>query len=372
MKKSDKKNKYRLGIYCLFAVSLAASLCGTFAWYTYGTRVPVYYNGISIGDYGSLEIGLICYKSLSKAEINAYALTEQKINDSKYIYWSTGSFQSEPLKLIQKLNGYANEFTHPVTAGRYDETHTEFHLRNCPTENKLFLGDDKWAPIRDFNRLELAFRYKASDGESVDENGNVIHTEVSYATEFNVLLTSCSALSSDGNRVHEALRIYYEDASGKGHLINPNKYESSVLNAGGRLNMGRDAYYDVEPKEIGKYYEFAYGEWEEGELVYNTEPYPELEEGEEMLPNPTNPMTFDAEPYPGAYGIDYSKSTFPKIKFEGKNAFNNSDIPLSQPKGTNQTIAYCDIYIYLEGWDPALDNQEALNDFSFQLQFEAH
>lgn len=367
MKKLSKKRKAGLGLYCLFAVSLAGSICGTFAWYTYGTRIPVYYNGVSIGDSGSLEIGLVAHKKLAKSDAEKYALEEEIIND-KIIYWSIGSFQADPLKLIQKTNGYANEFTHPVTAGVYDAEHTEFRLRNCPTNGERFLGGEKWAPPRDYNRLEFAFRHKASGGQHIDENGNVIIDEDVYSDDYTVLLSSCTALSN--TNVHEALRIYADAYSG-GYLVNPNEDYSTTLISGGRLNMGRDAYYDVEKFNLDSYREFAYGEWEDFNLVYKDEPYPDLPK-EEWLPNPKDPMTFTAEPTPGSYGIDYTKSTFPTIQFLGKEIFRSEDVELAVPDPEYDNIAFCDIYIYLEGWDLALDNNEALNDFSFQLQFEAH
>ena len=260
MKPKSKKKATIIALYGLFTYTLAASICGTFAWYTYGTRVPVSYDGISIGDYGSLEIGMCSEVELTAAECARFALTPDYSVAGKMIYWSTGSFPGPAMGFILDKNGYASTYMYPITAGQYDpdsDPHEEFILRNAPTYSQKYLYHTERAAKSNYARLNLVFRYQNASDE---ETGSWTH-------DYSVYLAQATALSDSS--IHKGLRMYVHGEE-KDLLINPNTAERSVLRAGGPLDLDNNGYYDsvrvgIDPntgKDIR--YQFAYGEFIEG------------------------------------------------------------------------------------------------------------
>ena len=67
-------------------MSLTASTCGTFAWFTYATRAYAYYHGVSIGS-GTLQLGFLSEASLDN--YLDYGLEKETV-DNKDIYWVDG------------------------------------------------------------------------------------------------------------------------------------------------------------------------------------------------------------------------------------------------------------------------------------------
>lgn len=355
----NKKRAITVGLYSMFILTLASSICGTFAWYTYGTRVPVRYNGISIGDYGSLEIGLESEYRLKDAEVIKYALTADYSIPGKNIYWCTGSFPGDTMAFMMQKNGYAYDYMSPTTAGHYDGVGDEFVLRNSPTYLRKYFGGQEQAKKDDYVKLNLVFRYMGDSGD--DEHPGT------YSTDYRVWLSSAVGLS--GTDIHQGLRMYVEGAD-QSILINPNSTLPSTLIAGGALDLDNDGYYDYKryssPNGIVSR-EFAYGCVEQEDIIYeDTAPEEDIIVNED----PEQNSTFHSNSSAGVYKIS-NANQFPTINFEGMKTVTKKDYVLAYSDPFRKGYAFASITIYLEGWDHHVDNPESLQSFSFDLMFEA-
>lgn len=367
-RRSKRNRKIVIGLYTTFILSLAGSVCGTFAWYTYGQQIPVSYEGTSIGDYGSLQIGLECSRKLTDPERMKYSLEADYSIPGKYIYWATGSYTAGALQFICKANGFASDTIHPVTPGKYEKPGDPFRLRNNPTYLKTFYGGVQYAPTTDYIQLNLVFRYMG-DEET--------HT---YADNFNVFLTSSTPVSD--TNLHEGIRIYVEpDIPGEaktGYLINPNKEKESEIVTAGPLDLDGDGYYDSKRRKSGLNveYEFCYGEVDgynditgkqgvESKDVTWTTPL----DDDYMNPSAKAGSTFDANSKKGNCRIDKEHSTLPSVHYLGSSVL--GDLVIAKPKSSYNNYAFSTITIFLEGWDKHVDNAECLKDFSFDLLFQA-
>ena len=385
MKTSVKKKKATIVVlYGLFVYTLAASVCGTFAWYTYGTRVPVSYEGISIGDYGSLEIGMCSEYELTQAECARYALTADYSIPGKKIYWSTGSFPGPAMGFILDKNGYASDYMYPITAGKYSGTGDTFLLRNPPTYQQKYLYHSEAAGKSNFAKLNLVFRYQDANDEETGQ----------YSHDYSVYLAQATALSDSS--IHKGLRMYVNGKDEEGHehnlLINPNTAEATDLLAGGPLDLDNNGYYDsvrvgLDPQtgeEIR--YQFAYGEFDDydssnstnlinhyranGIVKYKDGPAEDTTMYADV--DRKDRSTFDSDYEGGTYIIDGLQTQFPYIHFEGLKSLTKKGIVLAKPDVYRKYYAFAEITVYLEGWDRAVDNKQILTNFTFDLLFEAY
>lgn len=370
MKQRNKKRLAAIGIYFGFAASLAGSVCGTFAWYTYGMRVPITYKGSSIGDYGSLEVGLVSQVKLTTAECEQFALISD-YSTGLNIYWSQGSIGSDTLAFIQKKNGYAHDYLRPITAGRFEGKPGEkVMLRNSPAYCKTYRGQVYDGQVvqankDDYTKLDLAFRYKGDESSG------------SYSENYKVYLSSASVVSDKADeKIAKGVRMYLEgediEGNDKSLLIDPNATSPKTLITGGPLDLNNDGYYDtIERADINHYETFAYGEFEGRgiDLFYNEEPTP----GDGIAPTDEQILsTFDAKPRPDAFEIDETISTYPTVRYESYlTAIDKSKFVLATPNSYYRYYAFGSVTIYLEGWDHNVDNAEVLHNFSFDLLFEA-
>lgn len=381
MKTSAKKKKATIvALYGLFIYTLAGSLCGTFAWYTYGTRVPVTYEGISIGDYGSLEIGMCSEYELSQAECARFALTADYSVAGKKIYWSTGSFPGPAMGYILEKNGFASSYMYPITAGKYDGPGDEFILRNPPTYNQKYLYHSVRAGKSNYAQLDLVFRYQNASDEELG----------GYTQDYSVYLAQATAVSDSS--IHKGLRMYVYGIE-RNMLINPNTAEAKALKAGGPLDLDNNGYYDsvrvgLNP-QTGKdiRYQFAYGEFENGSENSNAMSLINHYRESGLVSYAEGPAedtvyyqdldrkdrsTFDADLEGGTYVIDENNTEFPYIHFEGLKSLTKKDAVLAKPDKFKNYYAFATVIVYLEGWDRAVDNKQVLTNFSFDLLFEAY
>ena len=68
------------------ALCLTASISGTFAWYTYSTRTGLTFEGASVADVGSLQIGIV--SNIKIPDYQDFGFEEDTTVPYKYIYWS--------------------------------------------------------------------------------------------------------------------------------------------------------------------------------------------------------------------------------------------------------------------------------------------
>ena len=87
----------------LFNVSLAAIVCGTFAWYSYAARVGLekQYHGTTVGDTGSLQAGLVSDIQLDNyLEFDLAEDARTLADEGKYIYWCKEKIQAKTINYV--------------------------------------------------------------------------------------------------------------------------------------------------------------------------------------------------------------------------------------------------------------------------------
>ena len=186
-----------------FNVLLAGSVCGTFAWYTYATRTGFdkEYHGITVGDSGEMEVGLVSTVELE--EYDSFDLAEDKVtlaNEEKIIYWCDNEIDSTVLRYVVGSNGYSTNTVNPVTTGSNDILEEDnFHLYRSQSALRDYpLDDSGYAEHDSYVHVSFVFRYK--DPELDDP----------YAPNREVYFTECKVHTSEdsqGKEVYKAVRV---------------------------------------------------------------------------------------------------------------------------------------------------------------------
>ena len=236
----------------LFNVSLAAIVCGTFAWYTYATRTGLekQYHGTTVGDTGSLQAGLVSEVRLDN--YLEYELAEDirtLADEGKYIYWCKEKIEAETINYVVSSNGYATTILNPLTTGEYDYRTAglnDFKLFIRPTyqKNYVTINDSFVAEKSAYSRLNFVFRF-----EDIDTIGE-------YLPNYDVFLYKSELTSTDENHdIYKAARFYFKNGY-ESYLINPTAHEDGQTAVGGILDLNADGFYDYD----GNGYEFVYGQ----------------------------------------------------------------------------------------------------------------
>lgn len=349
--------KQRLNIFGLsigLVFTLAGSLCGTFAWYTYGTRAPIYYDGTSIGSGGALEIGIESQQTLDNYLI--YGLVEDTSIPGKTIYWSASSFPSAALQYVLAANGSATNQLRPVTTGKH-KIGDEVTLYNGPEHRKnqidpLYLTE---VDARRYVNLPLVFRYRSS----TDLND--------YYSDFTVYLNAATPNSL--SEIKESIRLLIDGHDEVGNetqnLIDPNEMDTTSIAVGGPLDLNNDGYYDTYSGGDFIEYEIAYGQFVDDVIVHK----PEVEMSDSELSD-EELTTFVANHKAGTKALDLEATVPETCEYLGKRDFFNHTIPLAFPDESQRNYAFLNVKIYLEGWDYSVINDNVGALFSLDLAFE--
>lgn len=319
-------------------MSLTASTCGTFAWFTYATRAYAYYHGVSIGS-GTLQLGFLSEVSLD--DYLDYGLEKETV-DNKDIYWVDGDADASTINYVLAKNGYATNSLVPVTSGSY-ASGDEFSLYQAPKHNQK--QDENKALKNTYLSLSLVFRY-------IDDIDLVAIPDID-------IYLSRADLRSETN-IDKAVRIF--TTSDEDHLICPAVENDGEINVGGNLDLDGDGYYDHYTDEEGKQYEVAYGEFEH--LQYEDSP----SGGSENV-NENERTTFLANHALGVYPLDESNSLSKVAQFEGITKFKRRSQAITKTNSLTQNYAYVDITIFVEGWDLSVIDEEKGSMFALDLEF---
>lgn len=360
----SQKKRTKLGVislYTAFTAALVGSLCGTFAWYTYGARASILYEGSSVGGGSNeVQIGLVGYQLIEDEECEELKLEREEMYDgishtTYYIYWADGeTLEGTAMNRIMEINGYAYEGMKGSTVEKRESGQTdEISLFSNPTKGMKYESNRPEAPKRSYAKFEFVTKKKDAEnptGPCLDHTVSVKSYSVDSQTN-----------------IKKGLRLIFSDyTKTEYYLVNPSEKEGGYDIAGGPLDLNSDSYYDVEPKYINGHYvnaEFAYGNFDE--LVYKDEP--ETSSGH-MAKDECG--TFVANHVKDTYAIDMDRSVPWEIHYFGTNEFNNIPLVVGQSQSNRKNYAFFDVTLFLEGWDTVVDNAEAFKDFTFLLEFD--
>lgn len=374
--------------------SLVGTVSGTLAWYAYNTRTSISYSGTSVENSVQLQIGLA-----SDTPINIdndswnNTMSDPELVDGKYCYFAPLGYglDSGVINAYLSAKGYATNELSPVTSGYYDpaDTLSSFGLYSSPTIQTPNSKDAADAA----NYLKLPFILRAS--KSKTDTGDYVANQEIWLTD----AKGAASSDHDGN-VYKAMRVFFDrkDADyDSDFILNPDADADGQTKVGGLLDLSDDLFYDFN--ESG---EIFYGEWDETQLA---NPASLLSENGFVPPEAPNPNpfydlngtgnivdsanTFNARHHAGTKYYSYEALNNIPIKTAkyqslesikpNRNSVNgqltNKDV--DHPSSVCKTggsevnyIGFVDAYIWLEGWDFAVVNEEQFHAFDFGLTFE--
>ena len=372
--------------------SLVGTVSGTLAWYVYNSRVTLSYSGTSVENSVQLQIGLASDVELDidNDEWNSTMAAPELVN-GKYCYFAPLGYglSSSIINAYLSKTGYATNELAPVTSGYYDPEDSEctFSLKDAPTTEHH--ATDLPASTKNYLKLPFIFRATKSKSEVPDyvENQELWLTDAKGA----------ASSSHDGN-VFKAMRVFFdrEDADYEtDFILNPDANNPGATKVGGLLDLTCDSYYDFD--ESG---EIIYGDWDKtilpdpttkispnGWTYTGTNPIYDLNNTGNEVEKAT---TFDSRHHDNTKF--YSKSKLDEIPFKTAKYESLSSIKpvrdetngrLSNPAGkvtsvcktggaSEHYIGHVDAYIWLEGWDYYVVDEEQQHRFDFGLTFEVN
>ena len=187
----------------LFNISLAAIVCGTFAYYTYATRTGLQkeYHGTTVGDIGSLQAGLVSEVQIE--DCFDYDLTEDArtlADEGLYIYWCGETISARTINHVLGSNGYATTEMYPVTTGAFDgenQSIDSFMLFKSPSYLRNYYKDDLNCFADKFNYSVLDFVFRFEDVNNVGQ----------YLSGYNIFLSKFQIeTSEEGHELYKSVR----------------------------------------------------------------------------------------------------------------------------------------------------------------------
>ena len=352
-------SKEKLGFISLaifFNILLAGSVCGTFAWYTYATRTGFdkQYHGVTIGDTGELEVGVLSLIELPN--YIDYNLTEDKTtlaDENKIIYWCENIIEPTTLNYILYNNGSATNTMIPVTTGSNDILNPDdFHLFEAPKPlHDYSLDNSSYADSNNYVYLPLVFRFKDFD-DDLNEY---------YVSEKEIYFTKCdveTSQDSPGKEVYKAIRLFAHNEA-NGFIINPTAGENGNDSVGGILDLNNDGFYDYDSSG----YEHVYGESES--FAFNSV----VTQNDGTLPS-NERTTFVANHKKGKFALN-EETYIPKVvSYNCMKSFSNKSEPITVTDENYHNLAVLDLYVYAEGWDLHIIDEEDGSGFNMELKFE--
>ena len=357
----------------ILSLALAATTCGTFAWFTYASNVYIdEYKGVSVGAL-HVEVGYV--SALEFDEANLYGVTQIEKTDDKFIYWFGNGISNEALHKLIVLNGYSPDRMYPVTTGAYSKTSDDFSLMRAPVTLRNY-DRDKEADKNDYTHMSFAFRVNdLLEPESYLKNQEIFLSVADTKSDFDI---------RESFRIHTD-NLVTDDGKMK-HLINTDDtiHEDGFDNVGGVLDLNGDGFYDtLQDIHTGKEIEFYYGEFSnvEGyssdEVLYKDNP--RSSESEQVGKH----TTFNAKHKSGVYEVNENITRPMRAEFETVKKFENDTVPVAKTREyqiynesnvlIKENLAFLDVTVFVEGWDlftidPEIQGQD--RPYELDIQFE--
>lgn len=330
----------------LTVATFTATISGTFAWFNYSTRAYVTYQGVSVGDFEKIEVG-IRSKFMDEQVARLYKSVET-MEDGSYIYWADRNLTPEMVNGVIKHDGSATNVLNPVTSGAY--TGGNFVLYDTPRYCKNNISPEFKAKKDQYCTIPFVFRV-----ENLEPG-----QEGTYVPAKSIYLSGAE-LKCD-TEIDKSVRMFANNGSNQ-FLIHPGQKTDGSTKVGGVLNINPDHFYDYfTDEETGEIYEFAYGEFE-NEVEYKDEKNsgsPEVD--------PKDITSFLANHIEGSHSL--KDSCKPKeVLYKGMSNFRKGFTPITATTG-DKNYANLDLTIYSEGWDLSVIDKEKGSQFNLDLKFE--
>lgn len=358
----------------ILSLALAATTCGTFAWFTYASNVFVdEYKGVSVGAL-NIELGYVSELEFTEADI--YGASQiQKTEDGKFIYWFENGFSSEALHKLIELNGYSPDSMYPVTTGSYSATNDDFSLLRAPVTLRNY---NAYTPADPTDYTHMSFVFRVND--VLEPNNYLANQEIFM----------CVADAKSDYDIRKSFRVHTDnlvaDEGKMKHLINVDDdiSEDGVDSVGGVLDLNGDGFYDTMLDTVtGQENEFYYGEFENVEgyssgVVYYKDS-PRSSDSEQVGKH----TTFNAKHKAGTYEVNGSITQPLFAEYETVKKFEDETTPVAKTREyqmfddsnnlVKENLAFLDVTVFVEGWDlytidPEIQGQD--RPYELDIQFE--
>jgi len=355
------QNKSKIALMATsFIISALAVTAGTFAWFEVIDLTGATVSGTLRGEGDTLQMGFRVSQILTEEERHRYNFTPDTHNipGEGYVYWTDTEIEPETFDFLYAREGYsANHTVLPLTSGSYQEgdaiTLYE-HSVSSPANGGRLRPIDTVANRSNYVGFSLLFRMaRVSQDNPNDDSQGVAgyHIYFDYGMRF-----------IGSKNVTQALRMGIQTDE-LTDIIAPAAKEAGSIDVGGRMDFDGNGIYDhtTSWNTAGKYYEIAYGEFE-NELTEDNWGTPS---GIYVEPNRENQYFYDAQSFmwasPLVNAIPKTATYNPISKYS----------PLGIPLATTNDlgVAEIDMTIWLEGWDHACTTQVIAATFGADLKF---
>jgi len=339
----------------LFNISLAAIVCGTFAYYTYATRVGLQkeYHGTTVGDIGSLQAGLVSDVQLDGfLDYDLAEDTRTLASEGKYIYWCGETISARTINFVLAANGYATTSMYPVTTGAFDgenQNPNSFKLFKSPSYLRNYnknIGSHAADKIN-YSVFDFVFRF-----EDVNNIGQ-------YLSGYNIFLSKFQIeTAEEGHELYKSVRFYWTNGT-EGHLVNPTAHAPGTDIAGGVLDLNADGFYDFYDYSSE---EVIYGEFEHSELNSTRTAEDGNLDVEEL-------DSFNANHKAGVYALNEETFVPKTISYVGIDGLTSRSQPITFTNPNYHNIGRFKMTLYFEGWDRHVINKEIGFGYNLDLSF---
>ena len=346
----SKERLKLVGFAIFFNILLAGSVCGTFAWYTYATRTGFEkeYHGTTVGDLGSLQAGIVSNVQLE--EFVDYELAEDSTtleDEGKYIYWCRPIIKASTINYVASNNGYATTSIEPVTSANYDGT-SQFHLYRNPTYRDPYeVNEHNYALKNKYVFIPFVFRY-----EDIDSPGH-------YTSNQEIFFSGCDFEAHvGGENISKGVRLCLDNHK-ETYIINPSAEEEGTNNVGGVLDLNGDGFFD-------------FNEETNREIIYGQSVY------SEYLDTPTENdgdipfaeiTAFHSNHKKDVYALNEETYVPETVSYMTLEKFVTNALAATVTDADYHNLGCLDFYIYLEGWDLNVINQNAGAGFNMDIAF---
>ncbi len=339
----------------LFNISLAAIVCGTFAYYTYATRTGLQkeYHGTTVGDIGSLQAGLVSEVQIE--DCFDYDLTEDArtlADEGKYIYWCLETISARTINHVLKANGYGTTEMYPVTTGAFDsenQSPESFKLYKSPSYLRNYNLNMSTYHAEKFNYsvLDFVFRY-----EDVNNIGQYLTGQSIFLSKFQV------ETAEEGHELYKSVRFYYTNGY-EGHIVNPTSHTSGTDVVGGVLDLNADGFYDFYDYSQT---EIIYGEYDHCEFNSVKTPEDDNLDLDEL-------DSFNAKHKGGVYALNEGTFVPKTVDYLSISKFTSRSERITFTDPDYHNLGRFKMYLYFEGWDRHVINKEIGFGYNLDLSF---
>ncbi len=325
MKDKIKENIIFVSLYGLLVFSSLGAMVGTYAWFTYNSRIKAEWHGTAINRSGEMKVGLYSEQELPEA-------SEHGLTKDGYYYWASEGLNHDTLNYFLSACGYASDKIFPLTSGQY-ATNGQFALKSNPT----YLTKNVNTPAKKHSYIYLPLVFAANSHGS---------------TNINIQLTEAKVECT--STLKEALRMHF-DLKNDNFIFAPYYTEDGEDIVGGVLDLNRDGYIDYDNTTMQEY---VYG-------VVSNISYKDTVNPGEGSPLPMDQRNcFNGKHRQGTYSLN-DDVILKTSQYLGKRSIiSNRNVSYME-----NGFARANLTIYAEGWASGLIDKILGTEFNLDLSF---